>query len=359
MHQSPSMSAPRVGAVAPGSKGGIIGGPASADGSTWWEVSYKDGLARWAVQDDLMQASAQASAEPPTVTPSASPTSIPKGQSSAVQNGLMQPGAQVSQAAPTVTLSASRTSVWYPESTKLTWTSANATACSGTGRGFSPSGTSGSLVIIPIATTTYGITCTGAGGSASRSVRVTLSARPTLAIGMTVVATGKVYAYSTPSNSTSAIGSEALGKRGTVIDGPASANSLTWWKVSFNDDLIGWTRQSGPTYIGLAAASPTAPTLSFSAHPRGIAPGASSTLSWLSTNATSCSGVGFSPSRASGSLLVSPTVSTTYSITCTGSGGSTTRSAAVIVNPAPGFTWNQSLPVTFNASGLFCSEGAL
>src|SRR5208282_365390 len=35
MHSSPSMSAPLVGAVAPGSKGGRS---ASADGFTWWEV---------------------------------------------------------------------------------------------------------------------------------------------------------------------------------------------------------------------------------------------------------------------------------------------------------------------------------
>jgi hypothetical protein len=41
-------------------------------------------------------------------------------------------------------------------------------------------------------------------------------------------------------------------------------------------------------------------------------------------------------------------VSTNYSITCTGSGGSTAQSAPVIVNPAPSFTWNKSLPVTFN-----------
>src|SRR5271166_7032721 len=85
---------------------------------------------------------------------------------------LSPSSAQVSVAAPTVTLSASPTSIWYPESTKLAWTSANATACSGTGTGFSPSGTSGSRVLIPIATTTYGITCTGAGGSASQSIRV-------------------------------------------------------------------------------------------------------------------------------------------------------------------------------------------
>ena len=92
--------------------------------------------------------------------------------------------------APTVTLSASPTSIWYPESSTLTWSSANAAACSGTGKGFSPSGPSGSLAVSPYATTTYGITCTGAGGSASRSVRVAVSSAPTLAIGMTVAATG-------------------------------------------------------------------------------------------------------------------------------------------------------------------------
>src|SRR5271165_1076103 len=251
--------------------------------------------------------------------------------------------------APTVSLSASPTSVPYTESSTLTWTSANATACSGTGKGFSPSGTSGSLAVTPIATTTYGVTCTGAGGSASQSVTVALTGAPKLTIGMTVASTGTTYVWSTPSTSTSAIGVEALGNEGTVIGGPASANGLTWWQVAFADDLTGWAFQSGPTYQnGLAPASPTAPTLSFSANPPSVAPGASSTLSWSSTNATNCSGVGFSPSGASGSLLVSPTVSTTYSITCTGSGGSTVQSAAVIVNPPPAFSWNQSLPVAFN-----------
>jgi hypothetical protein len=306
------------------------------------------------VQGGLVQASAQASQAAPTATHSASPTSMPNGQS-AVQGGPMKASAQASEAAPTVTLSASRTSIWYPESTKLTWTSANATACSGTGKGFSPSGTSGSIVLVPITTTHYRITCTGAGGSASQSVKVEMSGAPTLAIGMTVKATGSLslYVWSTPSSGTSAIGVEALGNQGVVIDGPVSANFLTWWKVAFNNDLTGWTFQSGPTYpSGLAAVSPMAPTLSFSADPVGVALGASSTLSWSSTKATSCSGVGFSPSGVSGSRSVSPTVSTTYKITCTGNGGSTTRTTPVIVNPAPDFTWNRSLPVTFHASGI-------
>ena len=160
---------------------------------------------------------------------------------------------------------------------------------------------------------------------------------------MTVASTGTTYVYSTPSTSPPAIGVEAQGNQGTVIGGPESADSMTWWQVSFNDDLTGWTYQSG-----LAAVSPTAPTLMIGASPWSIASGASSTLSWSSTNATSCSGTGFSPAGVSGSVSVSPTVSTTYSITCTGSGGSTTQSAAVVVNPLPNFSGIQSLPVTFN-----------
>jgi hypothetical protein len=251
--------------------------------------------------------------------------------------------AQASAAAPAVTLSASPTSIPNGESSTLVWTSANATACSGTGKGFSPTGASGSLAVAPGITTTYGVTCTGVGVSASQSVTVTVTAAPTLAMGMTVATTGTLYVSSTPSSGTPSIGVEAQGSLGTVIDGPESADSTTWWKVSFDDDLTGWAYQSG-----LEAASPTAPTLSFSTNPVGIAPGASSTLSWSSSNATACKGVGFTASGASGSVSVSPSVSTTYRITCTGSGGSTTRTTPVVVSPLPTLSWTQSLPVTFD-----------
>ena len=98
-------------------------------------------------------------------------------------------------ATPTVTLSASRTALWTPETTTLTWTSVNATACHGTGKDFLPSGVLGSLVLAPVVTTTYRIACTGAGGSASQSVTVDISAPPALAMGMTVASTGTTYVY--------------------------------------------------------------------------------------------------------------------------------------------------------------------
>ena len=169
-------------------------------------------------------------------------------------------------ATPTVTLSASRTALWTPGSTTtLTWTSVNATACHGTGKDFLPSGVLGSLVLAPVVTTTYRIACTGAGGSASQSVTVDISAPPALAMGMTVASTGTTYVYATSSKSTPPIGGEAQGNQGAVVGGPVSANGLTWWQVAFDDDLTGWTYQSGPTYVGLAAASPKAPTLTFGA----------------------------------------------------------------------------------------------
>jgi hypothetical protein len=260
--------------------------------------------------------------------------------------------AQPSTPAPTATLIASTISIWHSASTILIWSSANAISCSGTGKGFAPSGTSGSLVVSPGVTTTYGVTCTGAGGSASQSVTVSVTAAPTLAIGMTVATTGAIYPSSTPATGTPAIGVEAQGNQGTVIGGPVSADSITWWEVAFNDDLTAWTHQSA-----LAAASPTTPILSFGTSPERIASGASSTLSWSSTNATGCSGTGFSPTGVSGSVSVSPTVSTTYSIACTGTGGSTTRSAAVVVSPSPTFSWTQSLPVTFDNPAIVAFGG--
>jgi hypothetical protein len=169
------------------------------------------------------------------------------------------------------------------------------------------------------------------------------SASPTLATGATVATTGTIYVWSTASTGTKPIGEEAQGNQGTVIGGPVSADSITWWEVSFNDDLTGWTTQSS-----LEAASSTAPTLSFSASPASITPGAVSTLSWSSNNAIACTGTGFASLGASGQYSVTPGKTTTYAISCTNVSGSTSRSASVNVSPFPGMSWTQSLPITFN-----------
>jgi hypothetical protein len=93
---------------------------------------------------------------------------------------------------------------------------------------------------------------------------------------------------------------------------------------------------SGWTTLVVAAAGPSAPTASLSASPTSVPLGNQSTLTWSSTNATSCTGGGFSTgsgSPISGSVLVTPSSpSSTYILTCTNAAGNATDSETVTIS---------------------------
>ncbi|MDY6905890.1 MAG: PASTA domain-containing protein, partial [Thermodesulfobacteriota bacterium] len=78
------------------------------------------------------------------------------------------------------------------------------------------------------------------------------------------------------------------------------------------------------------------PTVSLQAEPASIVQGETATLSWTSTDATTCS---ISPDigdvATSGTMPVSPEQTTTYTITATGLGGTETAQATVTVVPVP------------------------
>ncbi len=82
-----------------------------------------------------------------------------------------------------------------------------------------------------------------------------------------------------------------------------------------------------------AAPAPAAPTATLSAAPGTITPGQAVTLSWSSQHATSCTiqpdGETVAPQ---GSKTVTPAAATSYTLTCTGDGGSATSAANVAVN---------------------------
>ncbi len=80
---------------------------------------------------------------------------------------------------------------------------------------------------------------------------------------------------------------------------------------------------------------PNAPTATFTASPTTITAGSSSTLSWTTSGATSVSidqGIGVVTGT---SVIVSPTATTTYTLTATNSVGSVTKSVTVTVNSTP------------------------
>lgn len=75
------------------------------------------------------------------------------------------------------------------------------------------------------------------------------------------------------------------------------------------------------------------PTINFAADPAMITDGQSSTLAWSTTNTTWCSASGaWTGAKAiSGSQTITPAETATYSLSCTGSGGSDTQSTTVTV----------------------------
>ena len=97
---------------------------------------------------------------------------------------------------------------------------------------------------------------------------------------------------------------------------------------------IGWIHFN-PSFGGVVVSSVNAPTVTISADPTTVFSGENSTLTWSSTNATSCeASVGWSGSKAtSGSEVVGPhTVDTVYWLTCENAISSVQDSATVFIN---------------------------
>jgi hypothetical protein len=98
-----------------------------------------------------------------------------------------------------------------------------------------------------------------------------------------------------------------------------------------------WGQGSLTLCIAGSFTTPTPPvTVSLSANPKSISAGQSSTLTWSSTNATSCTGSNFTASGTSGSAVVKPSVTTSYSITCTNGTDPATAMATVTVGSSTG-----------------------
>lgn len=92
--------------------------------------------------------------------------------------------------------------------------------------------------------------------------------------------------------------------------------------------------RTGIDSVTVNVVSAPAPTVTVTASPASISSGGSSTVSWSSTNATSCASNWWSGSSStSGSVTVSPSVTTNYTKTCSNASGSNTGSATVSVTP--------------------------
>ncbi len=273
--------------------------------------------------------------------------------------------------APTITLSANPTSVTSGGSTVLAWTASNATSCMASGAWSGSKATTGSQTIGSLTVaSTFTLSCTGSGGNASKSVSVgvaevtgvpsiTLSASP-----MSVGANGSSALTWSSQNATSCAGSGSWSgtkaTSGTEPVGPLSATS------TFTLTCTG-AGGSAMTTVTVTVAGPVmAPTLDLSADPASVAEGTNTTLTWSSNSANSCmASGGWSGSKdLDGNQSVGPiTSAASFTLTCTGDGGSVEHTVTVTVRAANDVAADSGggsfdvLGLLFLAGGLLARAG--
>jgi len=234
---------------------------------------------------------------------------------------------------PAISLTASSEQVSYQGSTTLSWSASNADSCSAAGSWSGSQATSGTVTLDSLTETgTYTLACSGAGGISSESLTINVSAAPQPEISIsaspaivTLNGSTTISWNSTNASSCSASGawSGALGVNGSrVIDGIQQNASYV-----INCSGVGG---SGTASVDVSVL----PTVTFSASQNTVSTNGSTTLSWTSSNATSCSASGdWSGTKAtSGSQTINSIISdSVFNLSCSGAGGTASYSLDIQV----------------------------
>jgi hypothetical protein len=234
---------------------------------------------------------------------------------------------------PSCSLTGSPTSITDAGSSTLIWSSSNATSATLSSVG--AVAVSGSRSVAPNVTTTYTLTVkssTGHSATCATTIRVTVTPQaPTCTLNANsdhITQGGTSMLSWTTQRATSAsistIGSVALSGSYSVM--PASSITYTMTVTG-----AGGTATCSKT-VTVTPTQHTAPSCTLSASPDSITYGGSTTLSWNSSNATSASMSTIGSVALSGSYSIAPSVTTTYILTVSGQGGTTTCQRTVTVS---------------------------
>lgn len=164
----------------------------------------------------------------------------------------------VATPAPTIAFSASPTSITAGSASTLTWTSTNATSCTAGGAWSGAQATSGNITTGALNTTsTYNLSCTGAGGSASGSATVNVTTPTTTTTTTTSSGSGGANMIVGLQTAT-AWGSTAVARAAAAVkyvrlDASIPSNTVGAWKtagVQVDLDLSGNYNTSGVSGLG-------------------------------------------------------------------------------------------------------------
>ncbi|MFT5756904.1 MAG: hypothetical protein ACI9LM_001629, partial [Alteromonadaceae bacterium] len=206
-------------------------------------------------------------------------------------------------AVPTASVSWSPSTIEYRGSSTVYWSSTDATSCTMSG---SPTTTSGSwLATGRVKNQTTPFYCEGPGGTSS-TVYATLTVNPPPVPTVTGSFSPSTVEYGGTStlswSSTGATSCTIAGVSGNPTSGSSvSNNRTTSYSVPIYCGGLGGTSNTTSPY--LTVNPPPVPTITASFSPSTVEYGGTSTLSWSSTGATSCTIAGVSGNPTSGSSV--------------------------------------------------------
>ncbi len=195
---------------------------------------------------------------------------------------------------PTISLTANPSTISQNGSTSLNWSSTDATSCTASGDWSGTKDLSGSETINGLQTdSTFYLSCTGDGGTSSSSVTVSVEVPATARVSLianpaTVTLNGSTILSWQSSNTDSCIASgDWSGSK--PASGEEVINSLTQNSLF----LLSCTGQHGTAQdsISVTVAIPEV-TVNLEANPSTVSLNGSTTLSWQTNNADSCTASG-------------------------------------------------------------------
>jgi hypothetical protein len=321
------ISGTQLGTQSMSALGTISSGGTYSGGYYWWSVDYDSGADGWSAEPFLALVSSSTTPPPTTTQPICAPGDLYNWQT-----GAPCPTTTTTTGTP-INIKANGSdgpiTITPGQAVNLSWVSQNVASCYASGGWSGTKATSGSQSVSPTQTTTYSITCTPTTTtttptSSTTSFQVGDFIKIAGCAGCTGSTNLAVNLRTDPSTpSTTSLSSGVIGE---ITGGPQVVNGVTWWKIYVSTNKVfsglateGWVEQYNMTLI-------PAPQPIVYLSP-GIFSG-SGNLTWTSHYATSCTASGgWSGTKAlNGSETMTLTPSATYTLSCTGKGGTGTAS---------------------------------
>ncbi len=276
---------------------------------------------------------------------------------------------------PVISFIATPSSIIVGQSTTITWSATNATTCN-VGILSSGTNTSGSVTISPTASTGYGITCyNGASGPyAMKNLTVTVSpllnsTAPT--VSLTANPTSITAGQSTRITLNSSADTARCLWPNEVLMWPVfkdlyptqtSTYSATCYNSAGISTTVNTTVTVSPVIVVPSPRVTVAINPSYNFGSSNVLPGTSSVLDWHGYNVSSCSApwIGTQYNNGAGEIYNSQSVgpiyqTTTYTVTCTGTNG-TTASANVTINVSQPTATVPVVPTGLSATSGSCDS---